>query len=43
MFEKFEEAESAMFEELHQILLIDTGKADVAAQIEKMNLNIANA
>jgi len=30
MFAKFEEAESSVFEELHQILLLDTGKADVA-------------
>lgn len=32
-----------MFEELHQILLMDSGSADIAATIENMNLNIAKA
>ena len=43
MFARFEEAESAMFEELHQILLMDGGRADIAATIENMNMNIAKA
>ena len=39
----FEETEGDMFNEFHQILLMDTGRADVADTIEKMNLNIAKA
>jgi len=43
MYEKFEETESAMFEELHQILLMDGGRADIGSTIEIMNSNIAKA
>lgn len=43
LYEKFEEAESGMFDELHQILLMDGGRADVTEMIERMNLNIARA
>ena len=42
-FNLFEETESDMFNELHQILLMDTGRVDIADTIEKMNLNIAKA
>ena len=42
-FNLFEETESDQFNELHQILLMDTGRVDIANTIEKMNLNIAKA
>ena len=41
LFERYELAESAKFEELHQILFMDSGKADIVEAIEKMNLQVA--
>lgn len=41
LFERYERAESAKFEELHQILFMDAGKADIVEAIEKMNLHVA--
>lgn len=41
LFDRYERAESAKFEELHQILFLDSGKADIVAAIEKMNLHVA--
>lgn len=41
LFERYEQAESAKFEELHQILFMDSGKADIVDAIEKMNLHVA--
>ena len=37
LHEKYEEAESLMLDELHQILIMDTGRADLAEVIEHMN------
>lgn len=34
---KYEEAESQMLDELHRILIMDTGRADLAQVIERMN------
>lgn len=41
LFDRYERAESAKFEELHQILFMDSGKADIVEAIEKMNLHVA--
>ena len=41
LLKKFEETESQMFEDFHNILMVDTGRADLADMIEKMNYNIA--
>ena len=41
LFDRYERAESAKFEELHQILFLDSGKADIVSAIEKMNLHVA--
>ena len=43
VMEKYEEQESIQLNELHQILILDTGRADIANEIEKMNFNIAKA
>jgi hypothetical protein len=37
LYEKYEEAESVMLDELHQILIMDTGRAHIGDVIEKMN------
>jgi hypothetical protein len=37
LHEKYEEAESLMLDELHQILIMDTGRADLADVVERMN------
>jgi len=41
LYDRYEKAESAKFEELHQILFMDGGKADIVDAIEKMNLHVA--
>ena len=41
LFKRYEVAESAKFQELHQILFMDSGKADIVEAIEKMNLGVA--
>jgi hypothetical protein len=43
LHEKYEEAESLMLDELHHILIMDTGRADIADIIEKMNYQVAVA
>lgn len=43
LHEKYEEAESLMLDELHQILIMDTGRADLSDVIERMNFQVASA
>ena len=43
LHEKYEEAESLMLDELHQILIMDTGRADLADVVERMNFQVASA
>jgi hypothetical protein len=40
---KFELVDSNVFEQLHQILFLDNGKADMLETISKMNTNIVRA
>ena len=41
LYAKYEQAESKTFQELHQLLFVDDGRANFAAQIESMNYSIA--
>ena len=43
LFVKYELVDSNVFEQLHQILFLDNGKADMLETISKMNTNIVRA
>lgn len=41
LHERYAQAEGSMFQELHQILLLDTGTACIRERIERMNAKFA--
>lgn len=41
LYDKYCEAEGRMFDELHVVMMMDTGKSDLHSHMEKLNMRIA--